>query len=105
MAIPEGFQPKEKKARRDYMCEYMGEWGLRDLLYFDVGRCFAFDTLHNLYRGSFRQWSIDAKKSTDLKPEELLENLLTKELIMNCDMIQGARTSKNDKLSSPYRKQ
>ncbi|CAF1409413.1 unnamed protein product [Adineta steineri] len=28
MAIPEGFQPKEKKACRDYICGYMGECGL-----------------------------------------------------------------------------
>ncbi|CAF4253861.1 unnamed protein product, partial [Adineta steineri] len=53
MAIAEEFRPKEKKTRRDYMCGYMGECRLRDLLYFDVGRSFVFDTLHNLYRGSF----------------------------------------------------
>jgi len=53
MAIPESFRPKEKNARRDYMCGYMGECNLRELRYFDVGRCFAFDTLHNLYRGTF----------------------------------------------------
>ncbi|CAF3359206.1 unnamed protein product, partial [Rotaria sp. Silwood2] len=53
MAIPESFRPKKKNARRDYMCGYMGECHLRDLRYFDVGRSFAFDTLHNLYRGTF----------------------------------------------------
>ncbi|CAF4868677.1 unnamed protein product [Rotaria sp. Silwood1] len=53
MAIPESFRPKKKNALRDYMYGYMGECHLRDLRYFDVGRSFAFDTLHNLYRGTF----------------------------------------------------
>ncbi|CAF1666639.1 unnamed protein product, partial [Adineta ricciae] len=37
MAIPESFRPKEKTARRDYMCGYLGECHLRDLRFFDVG--------------------------------------------------------------------
>lgn len=53
MAIPEKFRPKEKIARRNFMHGYLGECALRELRYFDVGRSFAFDTLHNLYRGTF----------------------------------------------------
>ena len=53
MAILEKFRLKEKAPRRNFMCGYMGECGLRDLRYFDVGRCFAFDMLHSLYRGTF----------------------------------------------------
>ena len=52
-AIPEKYRPTRKNARRDFMCGYLGECRLRQLRYFDVGRCFAFDTLHNLYRGTF----------------------------------------------------
>jgi hypothetical protein len=53
MAIPERFKPTEKNDRRDYMNGYLGRCNLRDLRHFDVGRCFVFDTLHNLYRGTF----------------------------------------------------
>ncbi|CAF1976426.1 unnamed protein product [Rotaria magnacalcarata] len=53
MAIPEHYRPKEKYTRRDFMHGYLGECSLRELRYFDVGRGFAFDTLHNLYRGTF----------------------------------------------------
>lgn len=52
MAIPENFRPKEKKKRRNFMLGYMGECYLRDLHYFDVGKSFLFDTLHNMYRGT-----------------------------------------------------
>lgn len=53
MAIPERFRPKGKNDYRDFMNGYLGECYLRDLRHFDVGRCFVFDTLHNLYRGTF----------------------------------------------------
>lgn len=53
MAIPEKFRPKGKNEYRDFMNGYLGECSLRELRYFDVGRCFVFDTLHNLYRGTF----------------------------------------------------
>lgn len=53
MAIPEQLRPTKKEAYRDYMHGYLGKCCLRDLQYFDVGQSFAFDTLHNLYRGTF----------------------------------------------------
>lgn len=53
MAIPEQYRPKAKKPRRDFMFGFLGECSLRELRYFDVGRSFVFDTLHNLYRGTF----------------------------------------------------
>jgi hypothetical protein len=53
IAIPERFRPTRKEALRDFMHGYLGECHLRDLRYFDVGQSFLFDTLHNLYRGTF----------------------------------------------------
>jgi hypothetical protein len=53
MAIPERFRPKGKNDYRDFMNGYLGECYLRNLRHFDVGQCFVFDTLHNLYRGTF----------------------------------------------------
>lgn len=53
MAIPERFRPTRKEDLRDFMRGHLGECHLRDLRYFDIGQSFAFDTLHNLYRGTF----------------------------------------------------
>ena len=53
MAIPERFRPTKKEALRDFMHGHLGECHLRSLRYFDVGQSFVFDTLHNLYRGTF----------------------------------------------------
>ena len=50
MAISEKFRSREKASRSNFMCGYMDECGLGNLRYFDVNRCFAFNTLHNLYR-------------------------------------------------------
>jgi hypothetical protein len=53
MAIPERFRPTGKEALRGFMHGHLGECHLRNLRYFDVGQSFVFDTLHNLYRGTF----------------------------------------------------
>ncbi|CAF2104475.1 unnamed protein product [Rotaria magnacalcarata] len=53
LAIPERFRPTGKEALRDFMYGHLGECHLRSLRYFDIGQSFAFDTLHNLYRGTF----------------------------------------------------
>ena len=53
MAIPERFRQTAKEALRDFIHGYLGECHLRNLHYFDIGVSFAFDTLHNLYRGTF----------------------------------------------------
>ena len=53
LAIPERFRPTRKEALRDFMYGHLGECHLRNLRYFDIGQSFAFDTLHNLYRGTF----------------------------------------------------
>lgn len=45
------------------------------------------------------------KRSTDLKYDVVLENLITKSFVVKCDAIQGARLPKNDNLSSSYFKQ
>ncbi len=45
------------------------------------------------------------KHSNDLNYEHVLENLLDKELIVKCDVFQGTRTPKNNKLSLSYYKQ
>lgn len=76
MAIPEQYRPTTKKARRDFMCGFLGECSLRELRYFDVGRSFAFDTLHNLYRGTFVSILVLKKNvrdfSENLKPYNYL---------------------------------
>ncbi|CAF0965503.1 unnamed protein product [Adineta ricciae] len=45
------------------------------------------------------------KKSTDLKYDIVVEHLLADGLIMKCDVIQGARTPTNAKVSPSYYKQ
>jgi hypothetical protein len=68
MTIPERFRPEGKNNYRDFMNGYIGECCLRDLRHFDVGQCFVFDTLHNLYRGTFVRtlYSISFLKSNKL---------------------------------------
>ncbi|CAF2843321.1 unnamed protein product [Rotaria sp. Silwood2] len=50
--------------------------------------------------GLFKQKSV-----TDLKRDVIMENLLKKGFLVKCNVIQGARPSKNNNLSSSYYKQ
>ncbi|CAF3847057.1 unnamed protein product [Rotaria sp. Silwood1] len=75
MAMPERFRPKEKEALRDFMHGYLGECHLRNLRYFDVGQSFAFDTLHNLYRGTFVRTLTAAVHATRRHALEVQTNL------------------------------
>lgn len=48
---------KRKNGLRDQMRGQVARCMLRDLTYFDVGRCFASDSLHNVNQGVLVRFS------------------------------------------------